>query len=185
MKININKNIHIVLEFQKRLIIAVVICLFVQVSNAAMKTSVSQYGITWTFDKVYETGNFANGDFWVVGPLTITSITPVPANGMNGFMVNPGSGYDPVTKKAKANQAYDNRFSHYDSRQLPRLPLSVQKTSSIISSISDPDHCCNTGKAGWLKTAAVLTVVTRIPAAGSFRPAIRRGYKNIFFQVII
>jgi len=33
-------------------------------------TSVSQYGITWTFDKDYPTGQFCTGDYWVVGPVT-------------------------------------------------------------------------------------------------------------------
>lgn len=30
--------------------------------------TISQYGITWIFDQDYEYGQFANGDYWVVGP---------------------------------------------------------------------------------------------------------------------
>ena len=29
-------------------------------------SSITQYGITWTFDKEYESGQFASGDYWVV-----------------------------------------------------------------------------------------------------------------------
>src|ERR1035441_549663 len=43
--------------------------------------SVSQYGITWTFEQPAPTGHFVNGDFYVVGPVTITGIDPRPLIG--------------------------------------------------------------------------------------------------------
>ena len=49
----------------------------------------SQYGITFTFDKDYPTGQFANGDYWVVGPVTITRITPDFDGTHHGWEVNP------------------------------------------------------------------------------------------------
>ena len=42
------------------------------------RSSLSQYGITWTFDKPAITGQFITGDWWVVGPVRIVSIRPVP-----------------------------------------------------------------------------------------------------------
>ena len=41
-------------------------------------TSVSQFGITWTFDGDYTVGQYANGDNYVVAPsgLTIVDISP-------------------------------------------------------------------------------------------------------------
>ncbi|MBN2005857.1 MAG: hypothetical protein JXA21_21040 [Anaerolineae bacterium] len=45
-------------------------------AQAAMTNTLTQYGITWTFDRVYEYGQFANGDYWVLGPVTITRIEP-------------------------------------------------------------------------------------------------------------
>lgn len=51
--------------------------------------SIEQYGITWYFDRCIEYGQFINGDYWVKGPATIQTITPVPINGQNGFDVNP------------------------------------------------------------------------------------------------
>jgi hypothetical protein len=42
---------------------------------------VSQYGITWRFDKPHAVGQFVNGDWWVVGPVSVVSVTPGPAQG--------------------------------------------------------------------------------------------------------
>lgn len=38
--------------------------------------SVEQYGVTWVFDRCARSGRYANGDFWVVGPVSIVRITP-------------------------------------------------------------------------------------------------------------
>ena len=40
--------------------------------------TITQNGITWGFDREVESGTFANGDPWVVGPVTITSTRPEP-----------------------------------------------------------------------------------------------------------
>src|SRR5687767_4669659 len=46
--------------------------------KVAKRKSVSQYGITWTFDKPATTGLFITGDWWVLGPVKIVSISPAP-----------------------------------------------------------------------------------------------------------
>ncbi|MEX0745706.1 MAG: hypothetical protein WD118_08890 [Phycisphaeraceae bacterium] len=43
-----------------------------------LKDSVSQYGITWTFEEPARVGQFVNGDWYVVGPVTIEAIDPKP-----------------------------------------------------------------------------------------------------------
>lgn len=45
-------------------------------TQAAKTNIIAQYGITWTFNAQYEYGQFANGDYWVLGPVTITRIEP-------------------------------------------------------------------------------------------------------------
>jgi hypothetical protein len=45
-------------------------------AQAEQAASVSQFGVTWTFDKPYECGRFATGDWWVVGPVRIVAIDP-------------------------------------------------------------------------------------------------------------
>jgi hypothetical protein len=47
-------------------------------------TSVTQWGITWHFNHDYTVGHYANGDFWVLGPVTIDSITPHFTGKYNG-----------------------------------------------------------------------------------------------------
>src|SRR4051812_40150189 len=44
------------------------VCRGVRPARAATASSLTQYGITWTFDKAYTYGSYATGDYWVVGP---------------------------------------------------------------------------------------------------------------------
>ena len=39
--------------------------------SGILASTLSQFGVTWTFDKEYEVGQFANGDPWVVGPVAL------------------------------------------------------------------------------------------------------------------
>ena len=61
------------------LIILGLICEMRAASFVELRSSIEQYGITWTFDKEYETGKFVNGDWWVVGPVVVTAVTPKTA----------------------------------------------------------------------------------------------------------
>lgn len=136
--------------------------------DVAMASSVSQYGITWNFDKEYAVGQFANGDYWVQGPLSITRITPDFTGTDNGWEVNPVN---------SSSQGFDSQVAGFSSSLVRALPYSAQPGDSIVKSISnipgtggcidDPSHKC------FLKTAAVLTVVGEIPTdngATVFRP---------------
>jgi len=46
-----------------------------------LKDSVSQYGITWTFAEPAPVGQFVNGEWYVVGPVTVKMIDPKPLFG--------------------------------------------------------------------------------------------------------
>lgn len=140
------------------------------VASAATATSVTQWGITWTFDKAYEVGQYANGDYWVVGPVTITDISPRSTTSggrvMHGTQLNPGrdsvQGYD----SGKSSMSYSSSLNVAPS--ITGRPLHVT-TGSVVSSISLE----NPPSSGLplLKTLAVLTVVSAPPPAGSFRPS--------------
>ena len=54
---------------------------------AEQASFVTQYGITWTFDKPYTVGKYVNGDLEVVGPATVVKVDPSPHNGLNSSMV--------------------------------------------------------------------------------------------------
>ncbi|MEN8230748.1 MAG: T9SS type A sorting domain-containing protein, partial [Bacteroidota bacterium] len=87
------------------------------VSGDANTTIIEQYGIEWYIQGTPEYGQYTNGEYWVVGPITLTKITPqsikynmqtLPDGSplpdgveshdidriINGSMVNPEIGYD-------------------------------------------------------------------------------------------
>jgi len=64
------------------------------VVHAEQATSVNQWGITWTFDKPATVGKFVNGDWWVLGPVTMVKVDP-----QGTFFQPGGSG---LTTSAKA-----------------------------------------------------------------------------------
>lgn len=151
---------------------------------------INQFGITWKFDRDYPTGQFANGDYWVLGPVTIINIDPPSTDFdnrvMNGSMINP-------SPKLGSIQGYDSSmYGQYGPHFNPELnaarpdgndlteanPLIVQPGSSLVSTISHPEQ----GHRPQLKTAAILTVLKEPPAQGSFRPPYCTSDKTIKFN---
>jgi len=55
-----------------------------------LQTSVTKDSITWTFDHPVPVGQFINGDYYVIGPVTVTAIDP-PTTSLpyiNGSVLN-------------------------------------------------------------------------------------------------
>lgn len=52
-----------------------------QLADLPLMEEVSQYGITWKFAKPARVGQFVNGDYYVVGPVTVASVDPKPRMG--------------------------------------------------------------------------------------------------------
>ncbi len=177
-------------------LITILLLAFSLLSNAACLAAttdqITQFGITWTFDAEYEYGRFANGDYWVVGPLNIVDIDPLSVDTgeriINGSMINP-------SPSSGLTQGYDsgmyggyNEAGDYDpslnaarpfgyavstTNNLPLIP-----GTSLVSTISTPDTFGETQ----LKTAAILTVVDSVPPEGSFRPSYSGGDKTVKFN---
>ncbi len=125
-------------------------------------SSITQYGITWHFDKEYEVGQFANGDYWVLGPVTIIRITPDFNGNDYGWEVNPivdGS-------QGFCSSCYPN-VTTFDASLVPNLPYIAQANQSLLKTIpSGEDRPC-------IRTASVLTILGEIPpdnGASVFRP---------------
>ena len=150
--------------------------------------SVSQWGIEWTFAEQEHVGQFANGDWWVVGPIEITEITPtstvVDGRTINGSMMNPAP---------DGNQGYDSTLygqfgtSHWDADLNVAMgissgnPLQLQSGCSVISTISQMEPASN-GSKSQLQTAAVLTILDQQPPDGAFRPAYSGNEKPILHR---
>jgi hypothetical protein len=49
-----------------------------RLQDLPLKASLSQSGITWKFKQPAHAGQFINGDWYVVGPVTIENIDPRP-----------------------------------------------------------------------------------------------------------
>ena len=124
-------------------------------------TSVTQYGITWTFDKKYAVGQFINGDWWVVGPVSVVHVTPAPGPApaeeqtkisksrygatatkddkqmRNGSMIILGRDLenDPYGTGFGV-QGYDSRGLNYVSKRSVAFPLNLEVNRSLISSCS-------------------------------------------------
>ena len=133
----------------------------------AGKDSISQHGITWTFEKPRPAGRFVNGDWWVIGPVTVTKIDPAFDGTKNGSTV------DVIANE----QGYDARGACYKKPQTISTPLTVVPGTSLISTLSLDAMGAH---AEYIKSAAVLTVLDQVPPANAFRPPYAKGEKPLF-----
>jgi hypothetical protein len=161
----------------------------VRVTSApgTMASSAGQWGITWQFDHDYQVGQFCNGDWWVVGPVNIVSISPptqtVSGRVINGSMINPDvtgmAGYDSTLYGQYATSTRQYSASLNVALGVsPLHPLVLPSSTSLISSISQltPDP---NGSPSEIATAAVLTVLASVPPADAFRPPYAGNDKTI------
>jgi hypothetical protein len=168
--------------------------------------SVSQYGITWTFEQSAPVGRFVNGDFYAVGPVSITGIDPRPLVGSevppaevveaekqrfpNGKYVRNGSMLNPP---ARDEVAFDSGIKNYCNPDLVALaPVKMKPGDCLVSTISlkvgekadFPYHsegCCEQGDNSPIKTLAVMTCVAEPFSADAFRPSYGDRRQKIYF----
>jgi len=160
--------------------------------DLARQGSVSQHGITWTFDRPARVGEFVTGDWYVVGPVTVTAIDPRPLFGdevqgapetqnrctenlypgqyaRNGSTLNMPAVVPPnkVTPRGRRS-GLDSRMpmGAYDADQFTRLPIAMQPGDSLVSSISNVPY------DGYpIKALAILTCVAGPQPPDAFRPS--------------
>jgi hypothetical protein len=110
-----------------------------RLEDLPLQGSVYRYGVTWTFEKPARVGRFVNGDWYVVGPVTVTQISPKPLLGdevtdptdreklrfkgkycRNGSVLNV-----PVTPYVSG---FDSRVPHdrYKPDMTARLPIAMK-----------------------------------------------------------
>ena len=177
-----------------RFLILVVAC--VALGAAEMRDTITQDGITWTFDQPYPAGRFVTGDWWVVGPVTVVSVSPQPgpvdadrmkaqANKWGDTPLKP----DPrmrngsmVLLEATARQAFDSRMgATFDPDRAVSFPLELPVDRSLVSTRSHelPGGRNLAAPIMWsserdvrcaLEAGAILTVLAEEPPADAFRP---------------
>lgn len=142
-------------------------------TEAATASSVSQNGITWTFSTSHTVGQFANGEWWVVGPVTINSISPAWDGTRHGTMLNPmASATDHGFDTRIPNTTYQASLNVADD-----LPITVANNTSVVSVKSFQTK--HESSPGYLETIAILTVLPSAPASDAFRPPYAGNDKTI------
>lgn len=155
-----------------------------------LRESVSQYGITWTFDKPSRVGRFINGDWYVVGKVTIKMIDPKPLWGDEvkdqidrssvresmypGKQCRNGSSLNPPGESHKCG--LDSRLAsdRYDPEMAGHLPIEMKPGDTLVSSISRPTSQLThfSGEhVNPLRVAAVLSCVAEPLPPDAFRPS--------------
>ena len=137
-------------------------------------TVLEQHGIRWQFAQPSECGRFANGDWWVLGPVDVVAITPPCRD--DGGRIRHGAMQNPDPRAPM--QGYDNSMfgesaaRHYDAAVncaldvSPQRPLHLAVGTSLVSTIS----VSAAAAMPQLETAAVLTCLAQAPPPDSFRP---------------
>ncbi len=168
--------------------------------------TITRNGITWTFDKPYTIGKFVTGDYWVLGPVSVISVSPIPrAAAAENASQTVKSVYGVVAMvddkrmrngsmivlQSGRRQGYDSRLKNYDPALSVTFPLKLQPEQSLISSIGNGDEKVPVLLKAmmWereasdylaLKTAAVLTCLRTAPPADAFRPPYAGTDKPIY-----
>jgi hypothetical protein len=93
-------------------------------------SAITHYGVTWKFSQKVPYGRFVNGDYYVIGPVTVIDIQPRPENGRNGSELNPSPNPD--------RSGYDSREEEvrYDSGMCAKLPIQMKPGDSLVSAVS-------------------------------------------------
>ncbi len=144
--------------------------------------SVTDHGVTWTFDAPHAVGRFVTGDYWVVCPVTIESVTPAPGGGRNGSVLN----LPPVQDET----GFDDRTveNRYEPSLAVSFPLAMEPGDSLVSSISveEPGLVENWLREGSgeysdspVATVSVLTCVAEPAPADAFRPPYTGGAASL------
>jgi len=148
--------------------------------STGMASSITKDGITWTFSQAVPVGQFVNGDYYVVGPVTVTAIDPPPTTSApyeNGSVVNLPTANGKSGFDSRLNDGTDQSW-WFDASLRSYPPIALKPGDALVSSISLaqihslPEVMRSSDmSASPVRTVSVLTVVSATPAADAFRPS--------------
>ncbi len=154
------------------------------IDDLPLITKITQHGITWTFSELEHVGRFVNGDYYVVGEVTITDITPSPTtvNGRHGSMLN----MQPNLQKS----GFDDRIikKRYDPNLRVYPPIVLSPGNALISSrsINGPNlqrvMRPNDTSLSPVASNSVLTSTNSPQPFDTFRPSYAKGSNNIYYS---
>jgi hypothetical protein len=143
-------------------------------------SSISKDGITWTFSEAVSVGEFVNGDYYVVGPVTITEINPAPTKSApyeNGSVKNLPTANEKSGFDSRLNDGADESW-WFDASLRSYPPIALKPGDALVSSISlatihsVPEVMRASSKSiSPVASVSVLTVLAEAPTEDAFRPS--------------
>jgi cysteine-rich repeat protein len=144
-------------------------------------SQITKDGITWTFSQSVPVGRFVNGDYYVVGSVTVTNIDPLPttSNGRHGSMIN----ILPNIQKS----GWDSRITagRYDAILRVYPPITITPGNKLLSSRSAQTNlpCVmrpNDDSTSPVASISILTVVSEPQPLDAFRPSYTKDITTIY-----
>ena len=143
-------------------------------------SSITKDGVTWTFSQPVPVGQFVTGDYYVVGPVTITQIDPAPTTSApyeNGSVLNLPTANSKSGFDSRLNDGTDESW-WFDPSLRSYPPITLKPGDALVSSISLAQiHSlpevmrASDMSASPVRTVSVLTVLSAAPSADAFRPS--------------
>ncbi|HOI53926.1 MAG TPA: PKD domain-containing protein [Phycisphaerae bacterium] len=150
-------------------------------------SSVTYCDVTWTFSSPVRVGRFVTGDYYVVGPVTITGITPAWDGVKNGSVLNL-----PVTGVlARSQTGFDTRArgGRYQASLTVVPPISMVAGDILISSICMADGETpiepfggGTQSGSPVKSVSVLHCLSAPVPPDAFRPGYTDRTQTIYLS---
>ena len=132
--------------------------------------TITDGAVTYTVAEPAQHGTYANGDPWVVGPVTLTATTPAATDTdrfIHGVQVNPANASAQGFDSWPSDMSYDDSLNVDPGRTGAPLALSPGDRVFKAVSLGTP---AGTPARPLLDHMSVLTVVDVAPPAGAFRP---------------
>lgn len=139
-------------------------------------STVEHHGVTWTFSEPVQVGRFITGDYYVVGPATVTAVSPspTPQNGRHGSVLN--------LPPTQDESGFDDRVvsGRYEPSLRAYPPIALVPGDSLLSSVSvdevgQVDNWLREGNGEQSESPvwsiSVLTCMDTEPPADAFRPS--------------
>jgi Bacterial Ig-like domain (group 2) len=152
----------------------------VTITAPGTASAITKDGITWTFSQPVPVGQFVTGDYYVVGPVTVTAIDPPPTTSSpyeNGSVANLPTANGKSGFDSRLNDGTDESW-WFDASLRSYPPITLKPGDTLVSSISLaqihslPEVMRASDKsASPVSSVSVLTVVSAAPSADAFRPS--------------
>ena len=154
------------------------------IGELPLLTQITHHGITWTFAEPTRVGRFVNGDYYVVGEVTIINVQPLPTqtNGRHGSMLN----VQPNIQRS----GFDSRIQEgrYDPGLRLYPPITLTPGNKLVSSRSadGSNKPCvmrpfDTSVSP-VASISVLTSVDSLQPLDAFRPSYAEGSSHTYLS---